>query len=88
MAEPTYEVTTTTPEQGKQLDHLRTGLTTWLMQAEQRGIPHEIALTALMVFTASGVASSEIPREAFVDLMGRYYDIYRANFEALQKSQA
>jgi hypothetical protein len=88
MTEPTYQVTTTTPLEDQQLEYLRAGLVTWLAQAEQKGIEHNLALTALMLFASSGVAASAIPREAFIDLMTRYYDIYRANFEALQKSQA
>jgi hypothetical protein len=33
-----------------------------------------------MLFTASGAASHvDIPREAFTDLMGRYFDMYRAS---------
>ncbi len=77
-----YQAHVSTPEEDAQLQHLREGLQEWLKKAADEGIEHGLALTALMLFTASGAAATDIPREAVLDLMGRYYDIYRKNFKA------
>lgn len=66
----------TTPEQDAQLQELRAGLSKWLTLEAAKDTDHRLCLTALMLFTASGVASAEIPREEFLDLIGRYYDLY------------
>jgi hypothetical protein len=74
----TYE--TTSPEQDKILAELREGLRDWLIDAGRKGIDHSLALTALMLFTSSGAAGvASITREEFLDLLGRYFDHYRAN---------
>jgi hypothetical protein len=74
----TYE--TTTPEQDKILAELRAGLRDWLLGADRKGIDHSLALTALMLFTSSGAAGvANITREEFLDLLGKYFDLYRAN---------
>ena len=72
----TYQAQVTTPEQDKILDELRKGLSWWLVGAGEKNIDYSLALTALMLFTASGAAGAATPREAFLDLMGRYYDMY------------
>jgi hypothetical protein len=66
----------TTPEQDARLQELRAGLSRWLTLEAERNTDHRLCLTALMLFTASGVASAGIPREEFLDLIGRYYDLY------------
>ena len=79
----TYEAQTTTPEQDKILAELNESLTEWLrVQVDDKKIDHSLLLTALMVFTSSAVSATDIPKEAFVDLMGRYYDIYRTKLKA------
>jgi len=71
---------TTTPEQDKILDGLRAGLRAWLLDAGRQGIDHSLAMTALMLFTASGAASSmSITREEFLGVMALYFDTYRKN---------
>jgi hypothetical protein len=77
-----YEAHVTTPEQDAQLKKLREGLQEWLTKAAEGGVEHGLALTALMLFTASGAASTDIPREAVLDLMGRYYDLYKKSYKA------
>ena len=72
---------TTTPEQDKILDDLREGLRQWLLRAGERDVEHDLCLTALMLFTASGVASSNIDKDAFLQVMGHYYDAYRKGIE-------
>ncbi len=69
---------TTTPEQDEILADLRAGLRDWLLDAGRRGVDHSLALTALMLFTSSGAAGvTSVTREAFLDLMGKYFDSYR-----------
>ena len=82
MSDKTYQAKTTTPEQDRVLDELRASLVEWLLKTNEKGIDHSIVLTALMLFTASGVAATEIPKEAFLDMMSRYYDIYRTTLKA------
>jgi hypothetical protein len=72
-----YEATLTTPDQDLVLDELRASLTEWLIAQANKGVNHSLVLTSLMLFTASGVAPTTISKEAFIDMMGRYYDIYR-----------
>ena len=78
MPNDTYQAQVSTPEQDKILDDLREGLRAWLKGAGEQNIDHSLVLTSLMLFTASGVSATNIPKEAFVDLMGRYYDMYKA----------
>ncbi len=69
---------TTTPEQDEILAALRAGLRDWLLDAGHNGVDHSLALTALMLFTASGAAGvTSVTKEDFLDLMGRYFDSYR-----------
>jgi len=81
MTKNSYQAHVSTPEEDAQLQRLREGLQDWLKRSADDGVEHGLALTALMLFTASGAAATDIPREALVDLMGRYYDIYRKNFK-------
>jgi hypothetical protein len=78
----TYQAQVSTPEQDKILDDLREGLRVWLKGVSEKGVDHSLVLTALMLFTASGAAATDIPREAFVDLAGRYFDMYKKTLKA------
>jgi hypothetical protein len=82
MPNDSYQAQVTTPAEDKILDDLREGLRTWLLDASNRGVDHSLAITALMLFVASGVAATDIPREAYLDLAGRYYDMYRKTLKA------
>lgn len=81
------EVQATTPEQDKKLDRLREGLRVWLEEAAADGIEHELALTALMLFCASGCASNGIPKDELLGVFGAYYDMYRKNLGTLGAMQ-
>jgi hypothetical protein len=78
----TYRAEVSTPEQDKILDDLRVGLREWLGAAADKGVDHSLALTALMLFTASGASTTDIPKQAFIDLMGKYYDAYKTALKA------
>lgn len=82
MTNKSYQAQVSTPEEDAILAELREGLQAWLKASADKGIEHGLALAALMLFTASGASATDIPREAFIDLMTKYYDIYRANFKA------
>ncbi len=78
----TYRAEVSTPEQDKILDDLRDGLREWLATAAGKGVDHSLALTALMLFVASGASATDIPKQAFIDLMSRYYDAYKTALKA------
>lgn len=74
-----------TPEQDKAIRELRDRLAAWLAQAAHDGYDNSLALTALMMFTASGAVSTKrVQREEFLEVMGMYFDLYtrEANAEA------
>lgn len=83
----TIEVQATTPDQDKKLDRLREGLRVWLEGAAAEGIEHELALTALMLFCASGCASNGIPKDELLGVFGAYYDMYKKNLGTLRAIQ-
>ncbi len=74
-----------TPEQDEMIRQLRDRLSAWLARAVLDGYDHSLALTALMMFTASGAVSAKrVEREEFLEVMGMYFDLYtrEANAEA------
>jgi hypothetical protein len=79
----TYQAHVSTPEEDATLAELREGLQAWLKASADKGIEHGLVLAALMLFSASGAAATDVSREAFVDLMGKYFDVYRENFKTL-----
>lgn len=82
MTNKSYQAHVSTPAEDAILAELREGLQAWLKAAADKNIEHGLALAALMLFTASGAATTDISREAFVDMMSKYFDIYRKNFRA------
>lgn len=78
MPNDTYQAQVSTPEQDKILNELREGLSAWLVEAGKKNVDYSLALTALMLFTASGVVGANISKQVFLDLMGRYHDMYQA----------
>lgn len=72
-----------TPEQDKVIGELRDSLAKWLAQAALDGYDHSLALTALMMFTASGAVSTHrVSRDEFLEVMGMYFDLYMRNAAA------
>ncbi len=83
----TIEVQATTPDQDKKLDCLREGLRVWLEGAAAEGIEHELALTALMLFCASGCASkTDMTLEKRVQEVAM--DIIRARNQLVEEQNA
>jgi hypothetical protein len=72
-----------TPEQDKAIGELRDRLAAWLAQAAHDGYDHSLALTALMMFTASGAVSTKrVEREEFLEVMAMYFDLYTRSADA------
>lgn len=81
MPNNTYQAQLSTPEEDKILNELGESLSAWLRERlagmDQKNA-YSLALTTLMLFTASAGAGSNISKEAFVDMMSRYFDVHRA----------
>ena len=78
MPNDTYQAHVSTPEEDKIMNELGESLRAWMDGRITKNTDCSLVLTTLMLFTASGVVAANISKEAFIDLMGRYYDMHLA----------
>lgn len=78
MPNDTYQAHVSTPEEDKIINELGESLSAWMADWITKNTDRGLVLTALMLFTSSAAVPANVSKEAFVDVMGRYYEMYRA----------
>lgn len=78
MPNDTYQAHVSTPEEDKIINELGESLSAWMAGRITKNTDRSLVLTTLMLFTASAAVPANVSKEAFIDLMGRYYDMHLA----------